>query len=95
MRVKVYASAVFWGKATSLTAEVHVDAGIAYPLAGIPDIALSKVAMERLDLPARAYDNTPKVLRSIADPENPDNIKAAQISEAIPYRSLNREGWLG
>jgi len=56
---------------------------------------LIKTAMDKLGLSARAYDRILKVAKTISDLEGKPNIENDHIAEAIQYRSLDREGWLG
>ncbi len=76
-------------------AEMNTKQIRAYCSISASSLALLKSAMDRLRLSARAYDRILKVARTIADLEGVDAIADAHIAEAIQYRSLDREGWLG
>lgn len=54
---------------------------------------LLRMAMDRLGFSARAYNRILKVARTIADMDGKEQIGSEHLSEAIQYRSLDRESW--
>ncbi len=55
---------------------------------------LLKMAMSELNFSARAYDKILKVSRTIADLAGCEDINTEHLSEAIQYRSLDRDFFL-
>ena len=58
-----------------------------------PTRELLKQAMTEYNLSARAYDRILKVARTIADLRGGEKISTDDISEAIQFRSLDRQLW--
>ncbi len=54
---------------------------------------LLKLAILELGISARAYDKILRVARTVADLDGKDIIEAHHISEAVSYRSLDRNLW--
>ncbi len=66
-----------------------------YALPDAQGLELLRVAMERFNLSARAYDRILKVARTIADLDNSSQVRSSHLAEAISYRNLDRENWAG
>ena len=58
-----------------------------------PARALLRLAINDLNLSARAYDRVLKVARTIADLDDSDNLQPQHLAEAIQYRALDRQLW--
>jgi magnesium chelatase family protein len=57
--------------------------------------SLLKAAMDEMGLSARAHDKILRVSRTIADLDGSEAIEPQHLSEAINYRTLDRNYWSG
>lgn len=64
-----------------------------YAEPGEDGIEMQRMAMERLNLSARAYNRILKVARTIADLEASERVLPQHLAEAISYRNLDRSDW--
>jgi magnesium chelatase family protein len=55
--------------------------------------SLLRMALTELNLSARAYDRILKVARTIADLAGAEKVDSTHLSEAIQYRTLDRQVW--
>lgn len=86
-----------FGEAPSVYGNAQMDAQRVQEHCDIDDSStnLLRTASDRLGLSARGYTRILKVARTIADLEQSPDIRPAHVSEAIQYRSLDREWWNG
>ena len=56
-------------------------------------MAKLKEKMEKLSMSARAFDRILRVARTIADLDSSEKIELRHLSEALGYRSLDRESY--
>lgn len=57
------------------------------------DAELLRMAMNKFQLSARAYDRILRVARTIADLEGCAEINSTHIGEAVSYRNMDRSSW--
>ncbi len=77
---------------TGITCNAKMDAASTRKYCAMTSNAtlILKTAFERLSLSARAYDKVLRIARTIADLDNAEIIDTRHITEAIQYRSFDR-----
>lgn len=80
-------------KGTKITCNAKMDASSTRKYCQMTEDALFilKTAFDRLSLSARAYDKVLRIARTIADLDNKEIIETHHITEAIQYRSFDRQ----
>ena len=82
-KAKIYCNAQMSAKHTKKFCQIDNESKV-----------LLEMAINKMGLSARAYDRILKVSRTIADLSGEENIKTEHVSEAIQYRSLDRENYI-
>ncbi len=79
-------------KGTKITCNAKMDASSTRKYCVMTDnaVLILKTAFEKLSLSARAYDKVLRIARTIADLDNAEIIDTKHITEAIQYRSFDR-----
>lgn len=82
-------------KGTGIDCNAHIDPSHFEDVCVTDEKAqrLLRMAFEKLNLTARAYDRVLKAARTIADLDESEVIRGEHISEAVQYRSLDRTYW--
>lgn len=80
---------------TEISCNARITSAMLHETCQMTDDAsrLLKMAFDRLNLSGRAYDRIMKVARTVADLDGSEKIDSPHISEAVQYRSLDRNYW--
>ena len=90
---KILGGSAFGGKSEGIFCNAQMNSKLIKKCCLIEEKAKEflRMAMNELGLSARAYDKVLKVSLTIADLAGAQDIKAEHLSEAIQYRSLDRD----
>jgi len=90
---KILGGSAFGGKSEGIFCNAQMNTKLIKKCCLIEEQAKEflRMAMNELGLSARAYDKVLKVSLTIADLAGAQDIKAEHLSEAIQYRSLDRD----
>ncbi|MDD6396196.1 MAG: YifB family Mg chelatase-like AAA ATPase [Firmicutes bacterium] len=80
---------------TGIACNARITPSLLHKVCPMTDEAsrLLQMAFDRLKLSGRAYDRIMKVARTVADLDNSETIDSVHISEAVQFRTLDRNYW--